>query len=165
MSSRTSKPEQNAEALEVEDIETVKTEDVVAEEVLPVEEDLEVVEISEVAEAEAEPTQVAEVAVAAVVIPESVEVEVVAEPAAQVLNLAVCVYSAKRKNSTSVALLQDRLAACNYSEVRADLKGWFHDNTVKALSRWQKENGLEATGVVDAEEMAFLFDGTDVVIA
>ena len=161
MSNRTSKPEQNAEALEVEDIEAVKTEDVVAEEVLPVEEDLEVVEISEVAEAE----PAAELAVAAVVIPESVEVEVVAEPAAQVLNLAVCVYSAKRKNSVTVALLQDRLAACNYSEVRADLRGWFHDNTAKALSRWQKENGLEVTGVVDAEEMAFLFDGTDVVIA
>lgn len=85
-------------------------------------------------------------------------------PSGTTLKVSACVYSSMRKNSASVAVLQKRLSDVGYGFVRADLKGWFHDNTRAALARWQSDNGLDATGVCDFEDMQYLFDGTDVVL-
>ena len=73
-------------------------------------------------------------------------------------------YRASRRNSMSVAVLQDRLADCNYGGVRADFRGWYHDYTRIAVEDWQRDNGLTVTGACTADDMAYLFDGTGIVI-
>lgn len=86
------------------------------------------------------------------------------DAAAVTVSIAALKYSAARRNSMSVAQLQTRLADCNYGGVRADFRGWYHDSTRKAVSDWQKDNGLEVTGACTADDMAYLFDGTDIVL-
>lgn len=80
------------------------------------------------------------------------------------VSITALTYRAGRRNSMSVAVLQDRLADCNYSGVRADFRGWYHDHTRAAVEAWQRDNGLEVTGACTADDMAYLFDGTDIVI-
>ena len=80
------------------------------------------------------------------------------------VSIAALLYRAGRRNSLSVAVLQDRLADCNYGGVRADFRGWYHTHTRKAVEDWQRDNGLEVTGACTADDMAYLFDGTDIVI-
>lgn len=82
------------------------------------------------------------------------------------VSVAALVYSERKKNSVSVAVLQDRLADLNYAAVRSDFRGWFHDGTKRAIEKWQKDNGLAVTGDLSKEEdLKFLFDGTDVELA
>lgn len=85
-------------------------------------------------------------------------------PGGPVIHMRALVYSATRKNSGSVAVLQGRLSDVGYAAARGDLKGWFHDHTRAALIKWQTENGLEVTGTCEFEDMRFLFDGTSVEI-
>ena len=94
---------------------------------------------------------------------EVVEVVEAAAPKSSV-RLSALVYSPKRKNSDSVAVLQKRLSDVGYAGARADLRGWFHDNTREALVKWQTEHDLEPTGECVFDDMRYLFDGTDVEI-
>lgn len=102
----------------------------------------------------------------------AVEVDVVAvveEPVVErasgvAVKMSALVYSAKRKNSESVAVLQKRLSDVGYAAARADMRGWFHDNTRAALVKWQTEHDLEVTGECAFDDMRYLFDGTDVEI-
>lgn len=102
------------------------------------------------------------------------EVELEPEPAPEVelkddspkteVSVAALVYTSRKRNSVSVAVLQDRLAELDYADSRSDLRGWFFDGTKAAIEAWQKDNGLEATGSLDSDELEFLFHGTDVVL-
>lgn len=81
------------------------------------------------------------------------------------VTVAALVYSPRKKNSVSVAVLQDRLAALDYADARSDFRGWFHDGTKRAIEKWQKENGLAVTGDLSKpEDLKFLFDGAGVVL-
>lgn len=81
------------------------------------------------------------------------------------VTVAALVYSPRKKNSVSVAVLQDRLAALGYAAARSDFRGWFHDGTKSAIEKWQKENGLAVTGDLSKpEDLKFLFDGAEVVL-
>jgi peptidoglycan hydrolase-like protein with peptidoglycan-binding domain len=88
-----------------------------------------------------------------------------AKPEVKVNNAAVQVsvsalaYSQRKRKSLSVGLLQDRLAVLGYASARSDLRGWFHDGTKAAVEKWQKDNGLDATGACSLEDAEFLFDG------
>jgi hypothetical protein len=96
---------------------------------------------------------------------DAVEAEVKAEKSDAVeITLSALAYSPRKRNSQSVALLQDRLAELGQKGVRADLRGWFHDNTQKALEGWQSENGKEVTGVCSEADAKALFAGTKVVV-
>jgi peptidoglycan hydrolase-like protein with peptidoglycan-binding domain len=87
-----------------------------------------------------------------------------AKPEVKVNNAAVQVsvsalaYSQRKRKSLSVGLLQDRLAVLGYASARSDLRGWFHDGTKSAVEKWQKDNGLDATGACSLEDAEFLFD-------
>jgi peptidoglycan hydrolase-like protein with peptidoglycan-binding domain len=87
-----------------------------------------------------------------------------AKPEVKVNNAAVQVsvsalaYSQRKRKSLSVGLLQDRLAVLGYASARSDLRGWFHDGTKAAVEKWQKDNGLDATGACSLEDAEFLFD-------
>lgn len=102
--------------------------------------------------------------------PEKVEADAVeAEPVkakadAVVISLSALAYSPRRRNSHSVSVLQDRLAELGQKGVRADLRGWFHDNTKAALADWQAEKGMEATGECSEADAKALFAGTKVVV-
>ena len=85
-------------------------------------------------------------------------------PSANAIQMRALVYSPRRKNSESVAMLQKRLSDVGYAAARADLRGWFHDNTRAALVKWQTDHGLEVTGECAFDDMRYLFDGTDVQI-
>lgn len=78
------------------------------------------------------------------------------------VSVTALTYSSRRRNSGSVAVLQDRLAALDYAPVRSDLRGWFHDGTKKALESWQKDSGLEVTGVCSQKDAEALFAGQNV---
>lgn len=93
-----------------------------------------------------------------------VEAEVVKEVSKPMLFMHALVYSPTRKNSESVALLQRRLSDVGYADARADLRGWFNDNTREALVKWQTDHKLEVTGECAFDDMRYLFDGTDVKI-
>lgn len=58
-----------------------------------------------------------------------------------VVSASVLTYRETRRNSASVAVLQDRLAELGYADARADLRGWFHDGTRRAVEAWQSDNG------------------------
>lgn len=93
-----------------------------------------------------------------------VEEPVVERASGVAVKMSALVYSAKRKNSESVAVLQKRLSDVGYAAARADMRGWFHDNTRAALVKWQTEHDLEVTGECAFDDMRYLFDGTDVEI-
>lgn len=81
------------------------------------------------------------------------------------VSVAALAYTSRKRNSVSVAVLQDRLADLNYAAVRSDFRGWFHDGTKRAIEKWQKDNNLKVTGTLESEQdLKFLFDGTDVVL-
>lgn len=80
------------------------------------------------------------------------------------VSVAALAYSERKRNSLSVAVLQDRLAEVGQKGVKADLKGWFHDSTRDALKAWQSDKGREPTGVCTADDAKALFAGTKVVV-
>lgn len=73
-------------------------------------------------------------------------------------------YRESRRNSVSVGLVQDALVQRGFGAARRDLRGWFHDGTVQALSEFQSASGLPATGEADAETLTALLDGTGVEV-
>lgn len=99
--------------------------------------------------------------------------EVVAEPApvvksrpksndlvGAVVSTSALVYRPSKRNSASVAVVQDRLVARGFGAARGDLRGWYHDGTRKAVAAFQKAEGLPETGECDRETLDALLAGT-----
>jgi hypothetical protein len=79
--------------------------------------------------------------------------------------LAAMKYSARKRNSLSVSVLQDRLAELDYAGARSDLRGWFHDGTRAAVEKWQEDNRAEVTGEVSLSDAEGIFRGTGVKVS
>ena len=79
--------------------------------------------------------------------------------------LANCVYkNTYARKSLTVHHVQRRLAELGYSEAYADKDGWLGDLTKLAITKFQKDKGLNATGNMDADTFTKLFDGDDNVL-
>jgi len=65
-------------------------------------------------------------------------------------------------DSTAVLTLQNKLIELGYLHDAAD--GIFGQNSEKAVKSFQRNNGLEETGLADAATQDKLFNGTDLVI-
>lgn len=84
------------------------------------------------------------------------------EPEGPTVSKAALKFSERRRNSVSVAVVQDRLRDMNYGAVRGDMRGHFHVRTREAIEAWQTDNGLEVTGELSDFDLEYLFDGTNV---
>ena len=74
--------------------------------------------------------------------------------------LANCVYkNAYARKSLTVHHVQRRLTELGYTDANADKDGWFGDLTKLATSKFQKDKGLSATGLMDADTFSKLFEG------
>lgn len=74
--------------------------------------------------------------------------------------LANCVYkNAYARKSLTVHHVQRRLAELGYNDAHSDKDGWFGDLTKLATSKFQKDKGLPATGIMDATTFSKLFEG------
>ena len=86
-----------------------------------------------------------------------------AEPAAyqdgEVVVLSKLVLSGNERNSRSVALVQERLIAKGYVDADIDKRGWYKENTHKALLEFCGDEGINESTV------SKLFAGTKVSIA
>lgn len=61
------------------------------------------------------------------------------------------------RKSLSVHHMQRRLAELGYADAHTDKDGWYGDLTRKAVSEYQRDNGLGGDGVVDAATLEHLF--------
>lgn len=76
--------------------------------------------------------------------------------------LANCVYkNVYARKSLTVHHVQRRLVDLGYKEAYADKDGWLGDLTKLAITNFQKDSGLNATGNMDAATFTKLFDGDD----
>lgn len=76
--------------------------------------------------------------------------------------LANCVYkNLYARKSLTVHHVQRRLIELGYNEAYADRDGWLGDLTKAAITKFQKDSGLNATGNMDADTFTKLFDGDD----
>lgn len=74
--------------------------------------------------------------------------------------LANCVYkNTFSRKSLTVHHLQRRLTELGYVEANADKDGWLGDLTKSAITKFQKDRGLNATGTVDADTFKKIFEG------
>ena len=74
--------------------------------------------------------------------------------------LANCVYkNVYSRKSLTVHHLQRRLTELGYVEANADKDGWLGDLTKAAITKFQKDKGLNATGQVDADTFTKIFEG------
>lgn len=74
--------------------------------------------------------------------------------------LANCVYkNVYARKSLTVHHVQRRLNDLGYTEAYADKDGWLGDLTKLAITKFQKDKGLNATGNMDADTFTKLFDG------
>ena len=77
----------------------------------------------------------------------------------EVVVLSKLVLSSKERNSRSVALVQEQLISKGYADADMDKRGWYKENTHKALSEFCGSEGInEAT-------LKKLFSNTKVAIA
>ena len=74
--------------------------------------------------------------------------------------LSNCVYKNKfARKSLTVHHLQRRLSELGYNEAYADRDGWLGDLTKLAVTKFQSDKGLKATGDVDADTFTKIFEG------
>lgn len=74
--------------------------------------------------------------------------------------LSNCVYKNKfARKSLTVHHVQRRLVELGYNEAYADRDGWLGDLTKLAITKFQVDKGLNATGNVDADTFTKLFEG------
>ena len=77
----------------------------------------------------------------------------------EVVVLSKLVLSSKERNSRSVALVQEQLISKGYADADMDKRGWYKENTHRALSEFCGSEGInEAT-------LKKLFSNTKVAIA
>ena len=77
----------------------------------------------------------------------------------EVVVLSKLVLSGNERNSRSVALVQEQLIAKGYAEADIDKRGWYKENTHKALLAFCGDEGINESTVKK------LFAGTKVSIA
>ena len=76
--------------------------------------------------------------------------------------LSNCVYkNVYARKSLTVHHVQRRLTDLGYKEAYADKDGWLGDLTKLAITNFQKDKGLNATGTMDADTFTKLFEGDD----
>ena len=117
-------------------------------------------QVAEVFYTPAEPAAVAEAPVAEEAKSKKLDA---AEPAAyqdgEVVVLSKLVLSGNERNSRSVALVQEQLVAKGYVDADIDKRGWYRENTQKALLEFCGDEGINESTVKK------LFAGTTVSIA
>ena len=77
----------------------------------------------------------------------------------EVVVLSKLVLSSKERNSRSVALVQEQLVSKGYVEADMDKRGWYKENTHKALSEFCGSEGISEAALKK------LFANTKVAIA
>lgn len=117
-------------------------------------------QVAEVVDTPAEPAAVAEAPAAEEAKSKKSDA---AEPAAyqdgEVVVLSKLVLSGNERNSRSVALVQERLIAKGYVDADMDKRGWYRENTQKALLEFCGDEGINESTV------SKLFADTKVSIA
>jgi hypothetical protein len=117
-------------------------------------------QVAEVVDTPAEPAAVAEAPAAEEAKSKKSDA---AEPAAyqdgEVVVLSKLVLSSNERNSRSVALVQERLIAKGYVDADMDKRGWYRENTQKALLEFCGDEGINESTV------SKLFADTKVSIA
>lgn len=92
----------------------------------------------------------------------------VAQPARHVVTnndadpvyLSACVYENKyAKKSLTVHHVQRRLADLGYNDAVGDKDGWYGELTALAVKAFQKDKGLDSTGLMDEATFTKLFQG------
>lgn len=75
-----------------------------------------------------------------------------------------CVYMNKAaRKSLTVHHLQRRLNELGYAEAYSDKDGWYGDLTKVAVEKYQKDNKLAVTGLVDEKTFTSIFAGDSLV--
>ena len=119
-------------------------------------------QVAEVVDTPAEPAAEAEAEAPAAEVAKSKNLDA-AEAAAyqdgEVVVLSKLVLSGNERNSRSVALVQEQLIAKGYAEADIDKRGWYKENTHKALLAFCGDEGINESTVKK------LFAGTKVSIA
>ena len=87
------------------------------------------------------------------------EVAAAAYQDGEVVVLSKLILSSNERNSRSVALVQEQLVAKGYADVDLDKRGWYKENTHKALLDFCGDEGINESTVRK------LFAGTKVSIA
>lgn len=64
-----------------------------------------------------------------------------------------------KKRVLSVFHVQRRLGEWGFGNALAESRGWYGDVTKDCVAAFQKQVGLEETGIVDAETLTRLFEG------
>ena len=78
----------------------------------------------------------------------------------------IIAHNKMNKKSLSVHHLQRRLNEWGYTEAFLDVDGYCGDRTISAISEFQKDKGLEVTGVADFATLQAIFEGdTNVHVA
>lgn len=76
------------------------------------------------------------------------------------VRLDACVYkNTYARKSLTIHHLQRRLDELGYGDANNDRDGWYGDLTVLSVSQFQKDNNLEATGMMDADTLSKIFAG------
>jgi len=117
-------------------------------------------QVAEVVDTPAEPAAVAEAPAAEEAkSKKSDAAEAVAYQDGEVVVLSKLVLSSNERNSRSVALVQERLVAKGYVDADMDKRGWYRENTQKALLEFCGDEGINESTV------SKLFADTKVSIA
>jgi hypothetical protein len=117
-------------------------------------------QVAEVVDTPAEPAAVAEAPAAEEAkSKKSDAAEAAAYQDGEVVVLSKLVLSSNERNSRSVALVQERLVAKGYVDADMDKRGWYRENTQKALLEFCGDEGINESTV------SKLFADTKVSIA
>ena len=138
-----------------------------------IEESLPVVDVIEVPQ-EVQPEPIVEVVIPEPVIvpvpepqpeaPQPLRAAPVSGKAQDDVLLANCVYMNKAaRKSLTVHHLQRRLAELGYPEAYSDKDGWYGDLTKAAVEKYQKDNRLPNTGIVDEATFISIFSKDTIV--
>jgi peptidoglycan hydrolase-like protein with peptidoglycan-binding domain len=83
---------------------------------------------------------------------------VVTDADADPVYLSSCVYQNKyARKSLTVHHLQRRLVELGYKDAEGDKDGWYGELTAMAVKDYQKDCGLEPTGMMDADTFTKVF--------
>jgi len=76
------------------------------------------------------------------------------------VHLSACVYENKyARKSLTVHHVQRRLAELGYNDAVGDRDGWYGELTALAVKAFQKDKGLDSTGLMNEETFTKLFQG------
>lgn len=85
---------------------------------------------------------------------------VVTDGDADPVHLSACVYENKfARKSLTVHHVQRRLVELGYNDAVGDRDGWYGELTALAVKAFQKDKGLDSTGLMNEETFTKLFQG------